>query len=504
MLPKSLLSYRIHGAELVPAWLGSADHRWLAELRGVLAACHGLRRGEAVDRLEAVDLGPKAKRAMATHHLLGLATAQRSPISREAREVVFALAQARRDQGPLHRQEVLAQAARQLGLEDVEEALFADLPDQRRLSIPELPSVPELALEINAALAQGLVARALSLEVEVLGHSRPVVRQALLRRLLCVPRPIPEGVRLEISGAHSLFRRTILYGRRLASLLPVLVRCPRWSLRARLALRGTEATLCLGPTSPLPVHLGRDFDSKVEERLVADLRRLTADWEVVREPEPMPAGDSLVFPDLALVHRRHPERRALVEIVGFWTPDYLERKRARLHQAGLSDLILCVDERLRGGGQELPGEVLPFSKRVDAQALLQRVEALSTPTERLRLGPWDLFIDFAGRKPRDHAIHGALEGLHPGDGLRIEQREGLLLLVAPPGEPVAALSRRTARRLEPKLGRLRSVRLVRTIPWRSTDSGAGWRHLLKTSEWLLPEVELSLIPDPPQPAGRPP
>jgi len=88
------------------------------------------------------------------------------------------------------------------------------------------------------------------------------------------------------------------------------------------------------------------YDSKLEERFARDFRRVAPDWDLIREPEAVQAGDTLIFPDFALRHRGDG-RRWLVEIVGFWTRDYLERKLALLRVAGLRDLVLCIDESVR-------------------------------------------------------------------------------------------------------------------------------------------------------------
>jgi prevent-host-death family protein len=57
----------------------------------------------------------------------------------------------------------------------------------------------------------------------------------------------------------------------------------------------------------------------------------------------VPAGDVMIFPDFALQHRRDGTRW-LLEIVGFWTPQCVERKLALLRVARLGNIILCVDE----------------------------------------------------------------------------------------------------------------------------------------------------------------
>jgi predicted nuclease of restriction endonuclease-like RecB superfamily len=120
---------------------------------------------------------------------------------------------------------------------------------------------------------------------------------------------------LDLSGPLSLFRRTLLYGRALGGLVPQLAWCQSFRLQAVCALQGRSLVL--------------------EERFARDFRRTAPGWDVVHEPEPVAAGDALVFPDFALQHRLDPSRRWLLEIVGFWTPEYLARKLASYRAAGL-------------------------------------------------------------------------------------------------------------------------------------------------------------------------
>jgi uncharacterized protein len=112
--------------------------------------------------------------------------------------------------------------------------------------------------------------------------------------------------------------------------------------------------------------------SKLEVRFARDLRKAAPEWDLVREPEPVPAGGTIVFPDFLLRHRLCPERSFLVEIMGFWSADYLARKLARLRQARLANLILCVDEARASADGDLPAEarVVRFRRRIDPLAVL--------------------------------------------------------------------------------------------------------------------------------------
>ena len=87
----------------------------------------------------------------------------------------------------------------------------------------------------------------------------------------------------------------------------------------------------------------------------------------------MPVGDALIFPDFALHHRRDNGRRWLLEIVGFWTADYLARKLLQYRSARLSNLILCIDEDRNCTAGDLPAGalVVRFRRCVDAAAVLR-------------------------------------------------------------------------------------------------------------------------------------
>jgi predicted nuclease of restriction endonuclease-like RecB superfamily len=78
-------------------------------------------------------------------------------------------------------------------------------------------------------------------------------------------------------------------------------------------------------------------------------------------------------------HRIHPERQALVEIVGFWTPQYLTEKLARLREAAPPAFVLCIDEERGCAASELPPglPVVTFRRRVDAAAVMREVERLT-------------------------------------------------------------------------------------------------------------------------------
>ncbi len=93
------------------------------------------------------------------------------------------------------------------------------------------------------------------------------------------------------------------------------------------------------------------YDSGVEQLFAeafASLARSNAaeGWLLEREPEPLllaahgSASQAIFIPDFALTRDRH---RLYLEILGFWTPSYRERKVQKLQQLkGRQDIVLAI------------------------------------------------------------------------------------------------------------------------------------------------------------------
>ncbi len=383
MLPQNDLPLRVIGATAHFDFLGPQDEPWVGFLLAEMHRFEGKRRRQLAERLaEPMPFeAPHFKRRAASRVLMRLWKPERLRGPRPAllREALFVAAA-----GNSPPDAVVGEVATRFGMDQqaLRTALFSDLPGERIVQAPaERPCPRDVVLRTNLAIAQAALTRAASVDLSIVGATRPIVRLAKWRGLLCVVRqnsddPCPV---LEISGPFSLFRHTLIYGRALAELLPHLAWCQRFALHARCALRGRLCDITLDNTAPLfPAQPPRPFDSKLEQRFAHDISKLALDWDVVREPEPLPADGTLIFPDFLLRHRIHPERQAFVEIVGFWTPEYLAKKFHRLKASGINNLIVCVDQdRLCADAPPPAGlPLVPFRQRIDAAAVLREIERL--------------------------------------------------------------------------------------------------------------------------------
>ena len=380
-----MLAFSLHRGWLVPSYLSERDDVWVRELLEEIDALVGLTASEvaaafgrhAVERARAAGAAPRAVAGVwhVCSRIWELQTI--APLKPErVRQAVF-------EEGARHsnRDEALDAAAARLATtrEQVLCSLFADRPLARRLRpAAKVPSAREVVLRYNLSLLQGLLLRATELDVFARCHVHSVVRFAKLRRLLCTYDTMDDALRISLSGPLSVLHQTTKYGHALAGFVPAAVATPGWSIEARCRVAGESVGLRASASDPIAsTHvLPKDFDSGVERHLARDVRRLGTPWQIARETEAIRAGGRVFFPDFTL--SREGKDRILVEIVGYYTPEYLASKLRVLRDAGLKRIIVCVDESLacNGGADFCATTVLTYRRRVDAGALIAAAERI--------------------------------------------------------------------------------------------------------------------------------
>jgi predicted nuclease of restriction endonuclease-like RecB superfamily len=385
LLPERLLDLELNGSSARPRYLDARCRPWVQALLDRLDGCVGAPRDQVVQRLAARPrLGESSLTWRALIHLtlrlFGFET-RACLTPRTLRRRLFERAAAQPDRPPGGVLEEVA-ASLELSTREVVRDLYADLPAEQRLVTPATPlSAGALTERFNLAQAQGLLLRAIHLTASAEEGAKALLRFARLQRLLCLLEPAPEGgVQLQLSGPLSLFRHTMRYGRAMAAWLPALVAAPRWRLEATCVIGGRPRRWRASHTDPIgTTHAPpRRFDSKLEERFFDDLSRVGRGWHALREADPVQVGSHIACPDFTLIHEARGAR-VPVELVGFWTPEYLRAKWETV-RALPSDTrwLLCVDEALASGDLPPPAgaPVFLFRRRIDVQAFLDFVERL--------------------------------------------------------------------------------------------------------------------------------
>jgi hypothetical protein len=85
------------------------------------------------------------------------------------------------------------------------------------------------------------------------------------------------------------------------------------------------------------------YDSSTEEKFARSFLSYGTGWTLKREPEPLVAGTHVLIPDFRF---EKDGMKVYLEVVGFWTPSYLDRKIGKLNLVAGVDMIIAADESL--------------------------------------------------------------------------------------------------------------------------------------------------------------
>lgn len=400
MLPTELLLFRYNGEELVPKRLkpDRATLETAGDIIGLFDLHRGQRRGELDEQLEVLEgeaTDYRVKRGLA--HLLrsGFSTFETvSPVEPALlRERVFALAaqglpspQAARLTVDRAAAALSAELGREVHPEEVTRGLYADLAENQRLTTFEPPDPKALLDRYNLSQVQGIFYRAK--HVVINAHRNDPGEYKLLFRYLklfglmsYIEGDADVGFTITVDGPASLFGGSPRYGLALAKLLPALLHVTRWNLVADLVPR----TLYDGTTTPARFTLdsdcglvshyppGKTYDSMVEASFADRWGKAKTEWQLEREVDLVSIPGSVMVPDFRLVH---PDGRSyLLEIVGYWRPEYLKKKFAQVKKALRDDIILAVAERLNLGQagiklDDVPAKIVWFKDKLIPKSVL--------------------------------------------------------------------------------------------------------------------------------------
>jgi uncharacterized protein len=294
---------------------------------------------------------------------------------------------------PATRQEVLREIADGPGLSigELDEMLFADRRASYRLTDAGPAWTPvELLARYNLELARGALYWASHITIEVSSNYKDLWKYIKLFKLMFWAEPKRGGgYRIDLDGPISPFvSSTLRYGRQLAAFLPALFLCDQWRMHAYVHPpqgRG-EMLYRLDHTCSLHSHFTRsgEFDSQLEADFAREFEQKVGGkrghWHLTRESEVLLLGDTVMVPDFVLIDTNDESRRILVELVGFWHPNYLRRKVEKVRAAQCAHLLLLVYNGLNvteEAFQDVASEVIFFQHKPVLKEVMETVETMA-------------------------------------------------------------------------------------------------------------------------------
>lgn len=279
------------------------------------------------------------------------------------------------------------ESGREWSAEELQDALYADLPDQQKLTSRRGPQTPEELLQrYNVALVQALLLHASAVTVRMQRPDSKRVRQLFrylkFHQLMYRVSGSAAELAVHVDGPQSLLRQSSRYGLQLAIFFPaVLLQPGTWTLQAEILwgkTRKLKKSLTVAHSRDLQSHYADRgaWRSNAEKWFVERFEQLDTGW-TVHPGELLDLGrQKLLVPDLTL---RRDGRVAHLDIVGFWRRSYLDKRLAQTPK----HVVLAVSRRLLGDKGKVPAtladRLVPFAEIIPAKKVLALLETVAIP-----------------------------------------------------------------------------------------------------------------------------
>ncbi|MEM9366565.1 MAG: DUF790 family protein [Planctomycetota bacterium] len=230
---------------------------------------------------------------------------------------------------------------------EIEQQFFADVIELQRLSdFDTALTAEQLLARYNVAQTQAALYRATRVELHVhvvsgqpspLKHVVRAIKLSGLMHRITQFKQDPASYHVVLDGPAAVLRGSTRYGVRFAKLLAMLLASKGWRLRARIQLpKGQPMTLHVSDGDGLRGESlpAAEMDSEWERDFAACWDKAPVEgWHLHRESQIFVEGQQVFTPDFELRHARD-QKSIHIELVGFWTPEYLSKKAATLERFG--------------------------------------------------------------------------------------------------------------------------------------------------------------------------
>jgi hypothetical protein len=391
MLPSELLRVRVQRGQIFPIYtqIDSDSLGFAEELLEVFKNSVGKKKGELEERLKTFeDSGFDYRFVRGLSTLLErrcIFEAESIINPKDARIMVFEEASREKVVSAIQRENVLKSIASKLKIsrENLEKTLHCDI-DEELIIRDFTPIASDLLLRhYNLSITQTLLFKSLKMEFTSSENWQNIFRSIKMLGLMYSVQKTGQGYMVSVDGPLSLFKMTDRYGTALARLLPQIFASRSWKIKADVLgrnknriytfeLGSDEAEGLMKEATSEDSIPRQSYDSLVEQQFARSFNSCDSGWRLQREPEPLIAGNHVLIPDFMFTKN---DLKVYLEIVGFWTQDYLERKISKLESLTDIDIIVAINEEHAGSKlHKIKAKVIFFKNKLPIKPIIEHLK----------------------------------------------------------------------------------------------------------------------------------
>lgn len=381
MLPKELLEVRKSRGKIFPKFAGDKDYALAERIIKIFKAGKGKKYGSVLSALKSLENAKNYKKVRGFAKVMENFCVDKACVfdvdsNIDPADVRLYLFERGYVTTKKERQRIIEYAAKYFNTtpDEIEKAMFADRDEELILVDVRHINADTLIRLYNLSLLQTTLFNALRLTFWISSNHKEVFRRIKWLGLMYDLYGEGETI-VEITGTASILRMTRKYGTSMAKLIPSVVKAERWWIRAEIIddsnkiyiLEMDDRHKYLFPEYEEKV----EYDSSLEEGFARKIKAIKPEVEVIREPGVIKAGKHAFIPDFLI---RKGEKEVYVEIVGFWTPEYIKRKIEKVKEAKIPMVVVARKEF--GEAEEArfeESDVILFSKKIPYSEVVKKI-----------------------------------------------------------------------------------------------------------------------------------
>jgi hypothetical protein len=345
MLPKEFLEVRKIRGKIYPVFANEKDVKLAEKVLKIFITGKGKRYGIVKKALKSVENAGNFKKMRGFARIVERKCTFEIASKLNPEEVRFFLFERGYITSVSERKKVIEDAAKHFNtsIEEIEKTMFADREEEKKLSdFVEMDAIG-LIKQYNLSLLQTALFNSLRMTFWTSSNHKEIFRRIKYLGLMYELFESNGKLLVEITGAAAIFKITRKYGVAMSKLIPSILKSRDWEIRAEVLdgnrtyfLEISSEKRNLFPEEEETIT----YDSLLEEKFARKIKAIKPEIEVLREYRVVKTGKYAFIPDFLL---RKGNAEFYVEIVGFWTEEYLKKKIEKIKNAKVPVLVLAED-----------------------------------------------------------------------------------------------------------------------------------------------------------------